>query len=425
MSGELWSAPTTRSALDATVRVPGSKSITNRALVLAGLSDAATVLHRPLVSRDTELMARAFEALGARVERSTEAWQVRPGPISAPADIDVGLAGTVMRFVPPVAALAEGPVHFDGDPRSRERPMQPLIQALQSLGVVIDDGGRGALPFTVVGAGHVAGGAVDIDASSSSQLLSALLLAAARYDDGLTVRHTGSTRPSAPFVDLTVDMLRGQGVTVEVSDDTWMVKPGPISGGDIVVEPDLSSAGPFLLAPVVAGGSVHVAGWPAHSRQAGAATPQVLRKLGATIRTDDDGIVVTGSGDVPGFDADLADNPELACVLAAVGALAHEPSQITGIGHLRGHETDRIAALSRELVALGARVRELDDGLAFEPATLHGGVFHTYDDHRLVMAAAVLGLVVPDIAVENPATVGKTFPDFVATWSSMVAGAMS
>jgi 3-phosphoshikimate 1-carboxyvinyltransferase len=367
-------------------------------------------------------MVRALAALGARVHRADDAWQVEPGSISAPADIDVGLAGTVMRFVPPVAALATGPVHFDGDPRSRERPLAPLIDALRELGVTVDDGGRGGLPMTVIGSGSVRGGVVSMDASSSSQLLSALLLAAARYDDGVAVTHSGDRQPSAPFIDLTVDMLRDRGVTVNASGGTWTVKPGPVAGGDVDIEPDLSSAAPFLLAPLVAGGSVRVLGWPRDSRQAGAATPALLRTLGATVDVDVAGIVVSGGGVVPGFEADLADNPELACALAAVAALANEPAQLSGIAHLRGHETDRLAALARELSALGANVRELPDGLAFTPAALHGGTFHTYDDHRLVMAAALLGLVVPDVVIENPATVGKTFPSFAQEWSSMVAG---
>lgn len=390
--------------------------------MLAALADRPTVLRRPLVSRDTDLMVGALEALGAGVQRADEAWQVEPGSISAPADIDVGLAGTVMRFVPPIAALANGPVHFDGDPRSRERPLAPLIDALREVGVTVDDGGRGGLPMTVNGSGSVPGGAASIDASSSSQLLSALLLAAPRYDDGIAATHSGDRQPGAPFIDLTVDMLRDRGVTVDVSDGTWTVKPGPVAGGDVDIEPDLSSAAPFLLAPLVAGGSVRVLGWPHNSRQAGAATPALLRILGATVDIDDTGITVGGSGNVPGFEADLADNPELACALAAVAALATEPAQLTGIAHLRGHETDRLAALARELAALGADVHELPDGLAFTPASLHGGTFHTYDDHRLVMAAAVLGLVVPDVIVENAATVGKTFPGFVQVWSSMVAG---
>lgn len=425
MTPELWPAPRAGAPVDATVRVPGSKSITNRALVLAAIADAPTVLHQPLVSRDTELMAAALRSLGIGIAAEDDSWRVTPGRLHGPAHVDVGLAGTVMRFVPPVAALADGEVSFDGDARSRERPLRPLIDALRSLGAEIDDGGRGALPLTLHGRGRLAGGAVDIDATTSSQLLSALLLAAPRYDNGVRVRHVGGRLPSAPFVALTVAMLRDRGVTVEAADDSWTVLPSSVSGGELAIEPDLSSAAPFLVAPLVAGGSVRVQGWPRESLQAGAATPAVLEAMGARCRHTGSDLEVTGDGTIRGIDVDLADNPELACVLAAVAALAPTPSRLRGIGHMRGHETDRLAALAAELSGLGARVIEHDDGLEIHPATLHGGVFHTYDDHRLAMAAAVLGLVVPHVMVENVATTGKTFPGFARQWQAMVDGGAS
>jgi 3-phosphoshikimate 1-carboxyvinyltransferase len=421
-TAELWPAPVATAPIDATVRVPGSKSITNRALVLAAISDAPTLVRQPLVSRDTELMAGALAALGVTVTGEQSGWRVTPAPLRGPARVDVGLAGTVMRFVPPVAALADGPVTFDGDPRSRQRPLRPLVVALRALGAEIDDGGRGALPLTVRGHGRVRGGTIEIDASTSSQLLSALLLTAPRYDDGVRVRHSGPRLPSAPFIDLTVAMLRDRGASVDVTDGEWTVRPGPLAGGDIVVEPDLSSAAPFLVAPLVAGGSVRLQGWPRESLQAGAATPEVLEAMGARCRHTGAALEVTGDGGVTGIDIDLADNPELACVLAAVAAVASTPSRLRGIGHMRGHETDRLAALARELGRLGGNVVEHDDGLEIRPASLHGGTFHTYDDHRLAMAAAVLGLVVPGVMVENVATTGKTYPGFAAQWQSVVNG---
>jgi 3-phosphoshikimate 1-carboxyvinyltransferase len=424
VTGDLWSAPTARVPIDATVIVPGSKSITNRALVLGALASEPTVLHRPLVSRDTELMADALGALGVSVLRTTHGWTVLPAPMRGPAQIDTGLAGTVMRFVPPLAALATGRVSFDGDRRARERPLRPLIEALRTLGAEIDDGGTGALPLTVVGHGRLAGGDVSLDASASSQLLSALLLAAPGYDAGVRVRQVGDRLPGRPFVDLTVEMLRDRGAVVETSGaHEWRVQPGVVTGGDVFVEPDLSSASPFLAAALVAGGRVRVPDWPLRSTQAGARTPEVLATMGAEVSLDDDGLTVTGTGAVHGIDVDLGDNPELACVLAAVAAVASTPSKLTGIGHMRGHETDRLTALARELGALGAAVTELDDGLAFEPARMSGGVFHTYDDHRLVMAGAVLGLVVPGVLVENAATAAKTFPGFAEVWDAAVTGA--
>ena len=422
MTSELWPAPVARAPLAATVRVPGSKSITARALVIAAIAESPTNLLRPLRSRDTDLMAGALRALGVEVAELGEAWHVTPAQLRGRARVDVGLAGTVMRFVPPIAALADGPVDFDGDARSRERPLGPLLEALRGLGVEIDDGGRGGLPLTVVGRGRVPGGDVSIDASASSQLLSALLLAAPRYDDGVRVRHVGGRLPSAPFIDLTVAMLRNRGAQIDVGDGVWAVAPSTLSGGELAVEPDLSSAAPFLLAPLVAGGVVTVAGWPRESMQAGAATPPVIEALGGRCRLTDDGLEVTGDGSVAGIDIDLADNPELACVLAAAAALADKPSRLRGIGHLRGHETDRLAALARELGALGADVVEHDDELELAPSRLHGGVFHTYDDHRLAMAAAVLGLAVPGVEIENVATTGKTFPGFAQLWQAMTDG---
>ena len=398
MTPDLWPAPVAAAPIDATVRVPGSKSITNRALVLAAIAESPTVVRQPLVSRDTELMAAAVRALGADVADVDGDWRVSPQPLRGPARVDVGLAGTVMRFVPPVAALADGAITFDGDARARERPLRPLLDALRCLGATIDDEGRGALPLTVHGAGRLAGGTVEIDASASSQLLSALLLAAPRYDKGIEVRHLGARLPSAPFVELTVAMLRDRGAAVDVSDDGWSVAPSALTGGEVVVEPDLSSAAAFLVAPLVAGGALRVAGWPRASLQAGAATPRVLEAMGARVDLSDDGLELSGGGTLAGVDVDLGDNLELACVLAAV------------------------AALARELGALGADVVEHEDSLEIRPAALHGGVFHTYDDHRLAMAAAVIGLVVPGILVENVATTGKTYPGFAEQWQSMVDG---
>ena len=422
MTPDLWPAPVATAPLNATVRVPGSKSITNRALLLAALADSPTTLRRPLRSRDTVLMVDALRALGVDVTDDGDAWLVTPGALRGPARVDVGLAGTVMRFVLPVAALAHGDVHFDGDARARERPLRPLLEALRAVGADIDDGGRGALPVTVHGAGRLRGGEVVIDASGSSQLLAALLLAAPRYDEGVLVRHQGERLPSAPFIDLTVAMLRDRGAEVSVDDSGWRVAPGRLTGGGIDIEPDLSSAAPFLAAAVVAGGSVRVAGWPKKSLQAGASTPAVLESMGAHCHRDGDALVVTGTGRIDGVDVDLADNPELVCVLAAVAACARTPSRFRGIGHMRGHETDRLAALARELTALGADVVEHVDALEFAPAELHGGVFHTYDDHRLAMTAAVLGLVVPGVLVENVATTAKTYPDFARDWQAMVDG---
>ncbi|MEU5881966.1 3-phosphoshikimate 1-carboxyvinyltransferase [Spirillospora sp. NPDC047279] len=420
MSSPHWSAPVAHAPVDATVAIPGSKSMTNRALILAALAGSPATVTRPLRSRDTELMAGALRSLGVGVGEDFDDWQVLPGELTGPARIDCGLAGTVMRFVPPVAALADGEVVVDGDPYARRRPMGPLITALRELGADIDDGGRGALPFTIRGRGTVEGGTVTIDASGSSQLVSGLLLAAPRFEKGVEVRHVGPPVPSAPHLAMTVEMLRERGAAVEVEDDVWRVAPGPLRGGETVIEPDLSNAAQFLGAALVTGGRVTVPGWPERTTQPGDALRGLLAAMGAEVTSGPDGLTVRGSGTFEGLEADLHEVGELTPVLAALAALASSPSRLTGIAHLRGHETDRLAALVNEINALGGDATELPDGIAINPRPLRGGVFHTYDDHRMVMAAAVLGLAVPGVEVENVATVGKTLPDFTELWGSMV-----
>jgi 3-phosphoshikimate 1-carboxyvinyltransferase len=424
MTDARWTTPHATAPVRGAVTVPGSKSVTNRALVLAALADGPSRLCRPLRSRDTDLMAAALRALGADVSDDGEDWTVQPRRMSGPADVDVGLAGTVMRFVPPVATLADGPVLFDGDARARERPMRPLLEALVALGAEIADGARGRLPFTVVGHGGLAGGEVRVDASASSQIVSALLLTGARWDRGLRVIHVGDRPvPNAPHIRMTVSMLRERGAVVDDSlPVAWAVEPGRIRGLDVTVEPDLSSAAPFLAAACATGGEVVVRDWPESSSQPGALLPELLERFGASWRRDGDDLVVTGGGAVTGADVDLRDAGELTPVLAALASCAKSPSTLSGIDYLRGHETDRIAALARELTDLGATVTELADGLRITPGPLHGGVMRTYDDHRLVMAGAVLGLVVPDLVLDDAATVAKTYPAFVQDWTRLVGG---
>jgi 3-phosphoshikimate 1-carboxyvinyltransferase len=415
-----WSAPLARSPVDATVSLPGSKSMTNRALVLAALAAGPTRLYRPLRSRDTQLMAGALRALGTKIEAGEEYWDVVPGELGGPVRVDVGLAGNVMRFLPPVAALATGEIAFDGDPRARERPMGPLIGALRALGVEIDDGGRGLLPMTVRGTGAVAGGTVTLDASSSSQLVSGLLLSAPRFGKGLEVRHEGAPVPSAPHLAMTVAMLRAAGATVETGTDLWQVAPGPLRGGETRIEPDLSNAAQFLAAALVTGGRVTVQDWPEHTTQPGDKLRELLPAMGGSVSYGPDGLTVEGTGTIHGVDADLSECSELTQVLAMLAALADAPSRFTGIAHIRGHETDRLAALVAELNGLGGDARELPDGIEIRPRPLRGRLFRTYHDHRMVMAAATLGLAVPGVEVENVATVGKTMPEFTDLWSKML-----
>lgn len=427
-----WPAPTPTGPVDAEVSLPGSKSLTNRFLVLAALANDTSRLRDPLRSRDTQLMAQGLRALGARIDEVPGAepgsdpggtdWLIEPPAELRGGTVDCGLAGTVMRFLPAVAGLAYGPVHFDGDTGARARPMGPVLQALRELGVRVEDDGRGALPFTVHGTGRVTGGRATLDASASSQFVSALLLAGARYDRGVIVRHDGPPVPSTPHLRMTVETLHDAGVDVDDSEpDLWRVEPSEINALDVHIEPDLSNAGPFLAAALVTAGRVRIPGWPQHTTQAGDAWRDILDAMGADVVLDRAALTVTGTGDLPGIDIDLRDASELTPTVAALAALAHSPSRITGVGHIRGHETDRLAALAAELQALGGDVQELDDGLLVRPAPLRGGRFRSYADHRMATAGAVLGLAVPGILVEDIATTDKTLPDFARRWHALVA----
>ena len=419
-SPDVWTPPSATEPLDAVVSLPGSKSITSRALVLAAIAEAPSQITGVPATRDTLLMADALRALGVAVDDAGDSYTVRPSQPRGPTAVDCGLAGTVMRFVPPVAALARGTVAFDGDPRARQRPMGEMLRALRALGADIDADAAG-LPFQLRGVGRMPGGAVTLDASSSSQFVSALLLAGARYADGVDVRHDGGPMPSRPHIDMTVAMLRERGVIVDDAEPMrWQVRPGAVSARDVAIEPDLSNAAPFLAAALVAGGSVTVPDWPAQTTQPGDRLRALLATLGADVDHSDAGLTVSGR-QIRGVDVDLHDVGELTPVMAALCAVADGRSRLRGVGHLRGHESDRLSALARELTALGCDARETEDGLEIRPRPMHAGLFHTYDDHRMAHAAAVLSLVVPGLAIENVATTAKTHPDFVGAWTAMLA----
>jgi 3-phosphoshikimate 1-carboxyvinyltransferase len=423
VTADRWPAPVATGPVDAVVRLPGSKSITNRAVVLAGLAASPSRIRGALQARDTRLMVDGLRALGVSIADGDSEWLVTPGPLTGPAQVECGLAGTVMRFLPPVATLADGEVRFDGDQQARKRPMSTLLRALQDLGADVVDDGRGALPFVLRGHGRLPGGAVMIDASASSQFVSGLLLAGARYERGVTVRHVGKPLPSEPHVEMTVAMLRRAGVRIDEGPNTWRVEPGPINGLDVDIEPDLSNAAPFLAAALVTGGSVTVPFWPDQTTQPGAALPELLTLLGGQCRLDDSGLSVRGTGVISGIDVDLHEMGELTPVIAAVAAMADSTSHVRGVAHLRGHETDRLAALVAELTALGGDVEETVDGLTIHPRPLKGGVFRTYADHRMAQAGAVLGLAVDGIEVVDIATTAKTMPDFVGLWMRMLGTA--
>ena len=365
-------------------------------------------------------MISALESLGIEFEWQGDDLLVTPKTLLGPANIDCGLAGTVMRFVPPLSMLATGEIAFDGDEGARRRPMHTTIDSIRALGIKVT-AESDSLPFKVLGTGRVLGGELAIDASSSSQFVSGLLLVAAKFEQGLTLRHTGEELPSLPHIEMTLETLRQRGVDAKTIDErNWRVEPGPIAGGRKVIEPDLSNAGPFLAAAMVAGGSVRIPNWPKVTTQVGAEFERILPMMGAKCLPDGDVMTISGDGKIHGIDIDLSIGGELAPVIAVLAALADSPSRITGIAHLRGHETDRLSALTRELNNLGGDVSELEDGLEIRPAQLSGGKWHSYEDHRMATAGAILGLRVPGIEVENIATTSKTMPEFTKLWQEML-----
>lgn len=418
---EPWAAPHADGPVRGTVSVPGSKSVTNRALLLATLSGGPASVSGTPATRDTALMVGALRALGAPMAVNGEHATVGRYAALRAGEIDCGLAGTVMRFVPPAAALADGPVRFDGDPRARERPMGTVLDALRALGARIDGG---SLPFTLFGTGGLPGGDVVIDASASSQFVSGLLLSGARYDKGVTVHHDGKPVPSLPHIEMTVAMLRTADVDVDDAEpNTWRVAPGPIAARDWVVEPDLSNAAVFLAAAAITGGDVTVAGWPADSAQPGAEILPVLAQTGCTVEPGPAGMTVHGPDELAGVDVDLHDASELTPTVAAVAALATGPSRIRGVAHIRGHETDRITALATEITALGGDVTETPDGLEIRPARLCvqlDRLWRSYADHRMATAGALVGLVVPGVMIDDVACTDKTIPDFPSRWNALV-----
>lgn len=397
--------------------------MTNRAYILSALASGPSTITGALRSRDTDLMEAALQAMGTGIRRDGATIHVTPGPLRS-AEVDCGLAGTVMRFVPPVAAFAEGPVLFDGDAHARTRPMATILEALRVLGVNVTGE---TLPFTVHGTGGAVGGLVDIDASGSSQFVSGLLLSAPRFERGVHIRHTGDTLPSMPHIDMTVAMLADAGVRVDAAEKSWGVQPQEIRGTHWAIEPDLSNAAPFLAAAAVTGGEVRIPHWPERTTQPGAAMLSILERMGCEVELESDDahhtLRVRGPqpGHLVGIHLDMGDIGELAPTVAAIAACATTPSELTGIAHLRGHETDRLAALSAEINRLGGDCEELDDGLRITPTRMRGGVWHTYDDHRMATAGAIIGLVTRGVEVENIETTSKTLPGFAQMWAEVVA----
>jgi 3-phosphoshikimate 1-carboxyvinyltransferase len=414
-----WAAPEAPAPITATVMVPGSKSETNRALILAALASGPSVITGGLEARDTQLMRDALRTLGVAIVEDHGRWQVTsPQTFVGGGTIECGLAGTVMRFVPPIAALADGPVRFDGDQQAYARPMGPMLAALSALGATVD--GQ-SLPFNVIGRPQLPGGTITVDASASSQFISGLLLTGARYAEGIDLQHVGPEVPSNPHIQMTVAMLRARGVSIDVSrPNRWVISPGTIQPRDVTIEPDLSNAAPFLAAAAITGGTVTVPRWPSRTLQPGDAIRDILQYFGARVALEGDNLRVQGTDHIQGVDLDLNAAAELTPVVAAVAALAGHTSHLRGIAHIRGHETDRLAALETELNRLGNHVHQTDDGLTIHPRLLGGDLWHTYADHRMAQAGALLGLVVPEIVLDDIGCTSKTMPEFEYLWTKMI-----
>ncbi len=413
--------------INAQITIPGSKSATNRALILAALAKTPSRLIRPLSSRDTNLMVKGLQSLGIEITviktKDGFDYEVVPNKMIGPASIDVGNAGTVMRFLPPIAALANGLIHFDGDARSHERPLAPVIKALEQLGVTIEHDDKYRLPLTINGAGKVIGGEVEVDASSSSQFVSALLLLGPATETGITVKHIGKSLPSMPHIEMTIQMLKIFGAKVEVGTNSWQVKPADLIGQDLIIEPDLSNAAPFMAAAMICGGSVEILDWPEITSQPGDQLRNIFSKMGAKVERSELGLKISGTGKILGIDIDLQDVGELTPSIAAVAALAETESRLSGIAHLRLHETDRLSALATEINNLGGNVSEGPGELGIKPTPLiTKQEFKSYEDHRMATAGAIIGLAVEGIVVENIETTKKTLPDFPGLWVEMLNG---
>ena len=428
-----WSAPfrggltAIGEPINAKISIPGSKSATNRALILAAIAKSPSRLRKPLSSRDADLMVKGLQSLGCEIDEiKTEQgfdYQITPQKLSGPTQIDVGNAGTVMRFLPPIASLATGLVHFDGDARSHERPLEPVIKALEQLGASIEHGNKYRLPLTINGSGEIKGGEVEVDASASSQFISALMLLGPATKNGLTIRNIGKSLPSLPHIEMTIQMLRQFGATVEVGENFWTVRSGDLQGQDLTIEPDLSNAAPFMAAAMICGGTVEILDWPKSTSQPGDQLRDIFARMGARVDQNNNGLKISGSGKIDGIDIDLHDVGELTPSIAAVAALAFSPSTLRGIAHLRLHETDRLAALANEINNLGGDVTEGPGELLIKPAKLVASqMFKSYEDHRMATAGAIIGLAVKDLTVENIETTKKTLPDFPGMWQEMLNG---
>ncbi len=420
-------APTAAEPVRATLTIPGSKSLTSRELILAAIADGPGTLIAPLHSDDSRRMIEALRMLGVRIEETPgespfgSDLRVNPAALTGGVTIDCGQAGTVMRFIAPLAGLASEDVVITAHETALHRPMGATIAALRDLGVDVDDGGTWAMPFTVRGHGHIRGGRIEIDASASSQFISGLLLAAPRFDVGLHLVHTGERLPSLPHIDMTIESLSKRGIHVErPAPGEWLVEAGVPRAKDIAIEPDLSNAAPFLAAAMVTGGEVTIGGWPAHSTQPGALLPGILQAMGANVSRRGGALTVRAGESIRAVDLDLSAAGELAPTLAGLAAFADGPMSLLGIGHIRGHETDRIAALVAGLIRLGGEAEELPEGIRITPQPLTGGPWPALHDHRMATTGALIGLRAPGVEIDDIGATAKTLPEFAALWERML-----
>ena len=390
-----------------TVTVPGSKSLTNRALVCAALADGTSTITGALVADDTAAMSDCLRSLGASVawDGTTVTVTGLGGHIAvAEATLDARLSGTTSRFVLPLLALGAGRFTLDGEEQLRRRPMGPSLEALRHLGADVEERGEpGHLPVVVQG--PVRGGEAAVRGDLSSQFVSGLLLAAPAMPDGLRVT-LRSSLVAAPFVAMTVEVMRAFGAEV----DDLVVRPGTYRARDFQVEPDASAASYFLGAAALLGDRVTVEGLGAGSLQGDVGFAGVLERMGATVEVGDS-LTVTG-GALRGIDVDLGDMPDMAQTFAVLAACAEGPSRVRGVAVIRGHETDRITAVVNELRRVGVGAEETDDGFTIEPAPLRPATVETYEDHRMAMSFGLLTLREPGIEIADPAVVAKTFPGF-------------
>lgn len=407
---------------DATIRVPGSKSVTNRALIIAALADGHSRILNPLFSDDSYWLMDALVRLGIDVRADSERGEVYVSGQSgvfrtSGTDLFVGNAGTVARFLPPVLALGRGPYSVDGVPRMRGRPVADLVDAMRQLGAAVDYAGKhGRFPLTVRGGG-IPGGEARVSASKSSQFISGLLMAAPYAEAPVTLLAEG--RKEWPYVGITVALMRAFGVEVDEAHGRFAVDPAFYTARDYEVEPDASGASYFMAAAAVTGGRVRILGLGSSSPQGDLRFAEVLRDMGCRVEIAPDSVEVIGPDRLQGVEVDMNAFSDTMITLAAISPFATGPTTIENVGHTRLQETDRLSAVATELNRLGMKTQTTSSSIRIIPNTIKPGVVRTYGDHRMAMAFAITGLVASGIRIGDPGCVTKTFPGYFGALESL------